>query len=425
MKTFILPLFYSIFIIGESISLMFESLSIFVPILLTVAYFTLAERKVMASLQRRVGPNMNGPWGLLQPVCDGIQLLFAEIIIPSRANAYLFLWAPVSMFTLSFTLFLFIPFSYQTVFVESKYSLLLVFTVSSLNVYSVLVAGWASNSRYALLGAARAMAQMLSYELVLSTLILTIYLVTGTLRLADYVAIQDQSGIWLIFPFLPIAVIFFIAILAETNRTPFDLTTTESEIVAGYHVEYSSMLFAFIFISEYCSILAMATIYAIIFLGGWLPPFLFPRFLPPAFYLTCKVMLVCFVFILVRALLPRYRFDQLLGLGWRTLFPLTFGFFLFYLGVMWATASLPYTSTHFLLVPDLFTDHEYVKSDLILSTPKLWPVLDARIAYYDQMHAEDALMNVDAQAEAYEAGARALRTARLASLEESSQAVEA
>lgn len=292
-----------------------QSLAVIMPMLFTVAYFTLAERKVMASMQRRLGPNMAGFWGVLQPLCDGISLLLTDITIPGRANHYLFLGAPIAMFTLSFTLFAIIPFSYQTVFMESDYSLLLFFTVSSLNVYSIIIAGWASNSRYALMGSVRAMAQMLSYELVFSTVILTIYMVTGTLRLADIVAIQDQSGIWLIFPFFPLAVVFFIVSLAETNRAPFDLSEAESELVAGYHVEYSGILFAFFFIGEYCGILAMSSVFSIIFLGGWLPPFRFLSFIPGSLILASKTVFMCFWFIVVRAILPRYRFDQLLSLS--------------------------------------------------------------------------------------------------------------
>jgi NADH-quinone oxidoreductase subunit H len=316
-----------------------SSLLVILPLLLTVAYYTLLERKVMASLQRRYGPNRNGPWGLLQPILDGLKLLTSEIIIPTKANFWLFHLGPALSMSISFTFWAIIPFSFGASILTSDYGLLVLFAFSSINVYSIVIAGWASNSKYALLGAIRAIAQMISYELILGVIIMIILLVTGTLNLSLIVYYQHLST-WLCFPLLPIVSLTYIVLLAETNRIPFDLPEAEAELVAGYNVEYSSITFALFFLGEYCSMIAMSGVMVILFFGGWLP--LFSSFLifPSSFILAWKIIVFCILFIVVRALLPRYRFDQLLHLGWQIFLPFSFGFLVLLMCLLRATNAL-------------------------------------------------------------------------------------
>lgn len=287
----------------------------------------------MASLQRRYGPNINGVWGLLQPILDGLKLLLKEIIIPSRANPIIFLMAPAFAMSLSFSLFVVMPISFQTVEFHSKYSLLVLFTISSLNVYTIVLSGWASNSKYALLGSLRAIAQMISYELTLGTIFLIVLVTTSSLNFFDIVYYQ-MFNITLWQPLFPICLFAYVALLAETNRVPFDLPEAEAELVAGYNVEYSSIFFAMFFLSEYCSMVVMSCVWVILFFGGWSNPIVFSYFnffLPGSFILALKSSLVWVLFIVTRALLPRYRFDQLLSLGWNILLPFSFSFFFFLL----------------------------------------------------------------------------------------------
>jgi len=293
----------------------------------------------MASLQRRYGPNRNGPWGLLQPILDGLKLLTSEIIIPTKANFWLFHLAPALAMSISFTFWAIIPFSFGASILTSDYGLLVLFAFSSMNVYSIVIAGWASNSKYALLGAIRAIAQMISYELILGIIIMIVLLVTGSLSFSLIVYYQYLAT-WLCFPLLPIVGLTYVVLLAETNRIPFDLPEAEAELVAGYNVEYSSITFALFFLGEYCSMVAMSAVMVIVFFGGWLP--LLPYFFvfPASFIFASKIIIFCVLFIVVRALLPRYRFDQLLHLGWHIFLPISFGFLVFLMGLLKATNAI-------------------------------------------------------------------------------------
>jgi NADH-quinone oxidoreductase subunit H len=323
-------------------------------ILISVAYFTIAERKVMASIQRRVGPNVEGgPFGLLQPLADGLKLFIKELIIPSRANIFIFLFAPILIFVLSLISWSVIPFHkiigvevlnnfffqqniIQNIFIsETDYGILFLLSISSLNVYGIILGGWASNSKYAFLGALRSAAQMIPYEISIGLTILPVILLTGTFNLTRIVFVQ-ANNIWFFLPLFPSAIIFFISMLAETNRAPFDLPEAEAELVAGYNVEYSSMTFALFFLGEYSNMLLMSTLYSILFFGGWLLPFLnnfnsliFFDYILSSLILAFKVTFFAFLFILVRATFPRYRYDQLMTIGWFIFLPLTIGLFLF------------------------------------------------------------------------------------------------
>lgn len=309
----------------------------------------------MASLQRRYGPNVNGIWGLLQPILDGIKLLLKEVIIPSKANTFIFLFSPAFAMTLSFALFAVFPISFHGTEFVSRYSLLVLFTLSSLNVYSVVLAGWSSNSKYALLGSLRAISQMISYELTLGTVFLIIVIITGSLNFLEIVYYQWFSGS-LCLPLLPITIFTFIALLAETNRVPFDLPEAEAELVAGYNVEYSSIFFAMFFLGEYGSMTAMSSVWILLFFGGWNPlsfvSFLFV--LPAYLWFALKNTTVWTLFIIIRALLPRYRFDQLLDLGWNIFLPFVFSFFFYLVGFFVFTNSLLLNfGTLYSFIPDV------------------------------------------------------------------------
>jgi NADH-quinone oxidoreductase subunit H len=297
-------------------------------ILVAVAFLTLAERKILGSMQLRRGPNVVGFFGLLQPFADGLKLLFKETIFPRSANSILFIGAPVFTFFLSLFSWSVIPFAPFSVLADINLGVLFILTVSSLNVYGVVIAGWASNSKYAFLGSIRAAAQMISYELSMGFSLLSLLLFTESLNLSDVVFAQEQ--VWFVCPFFPVAVIFFVSILAETNRTPFDLPEAEAELVAGYNVEYSSIAFALFFLAEYSNMILMSSFFSILFLGGWLGP-LFVK--PHPIWLGLKVCVLLFAFIWVRATFPRYRYDQLMYLGWKVFLPLTFAMFFIFLGV--------------------------------------------------------------------------------------------
>ncbi len=298
-------------------------LVIVVPLLLAVAYLTWFERKIMASMQLRMGPNVVGPWGLLQPIADGIKMFVKETVIPTKANTFIFIMAPMVTFILSLIAWAVIPFGEGLVLSNINVGILYLLAVSSLGVYGIIMAGWASNSRYAFLGALRSAAQMVSYEVSMGFVIVTVLLVVGSLNLTDIVL--AQKDIWFVFPLLPMAVIFFISTLAETNRHPFDLPEAESELVAGYQVEYSAMTFGLFFLGEYANMILMSAMTAILFLGGWLPPFDFAPFsyIPGPIWLALKISLLLFVFIWVRATFPRYRYDQLMRLGWKVFLPIS------------------------------------------------------------------------------------------------------
>ena len=296
-------------------------LAIILPLLGAVAYLTYAERKVIAAMQLRKGPNVVGPFGLLQPVADGLKLLFKEMILPTRANKVVFLMAPMLTFLLSLVAWAVIPFGEGIVLSNINVGILYLFAISSLGVYGIIMSGWASNSKYAFLGALRSAAQMVSYEVSIGFVLITVLLCVGSLNLSDIVLAQKE--IWFVIPLLPMFVIFFVSALAETNRLPFDLPEAESELVSGYNVEYSSMAFALFFLGEYANMILMSAITTVLFLGGWLPPVDVAPFnwIPGPIWFGLKVSLVLFCFLWVRATFPRYRYDQLMRLGWKVFLP--------------------------------------------------------------------------------------------------------
>jgi len=316
-------------------------LSIIVPLLLSVAYFTLIERKILAVLQRRKGPNVIGVFGLLQPLSDGLKLFAKEALIPSNANKFLFSLGPVIAFSISLLPWLVIPFSQYGVFAEINITILYTFAISSLGVYGIIISGWSSNSKYAFLGALRSTSQMISYELSLGFCLITIALCAGSFSF--YSIINAQKNLWFCVMFLPLFLIFFVAALAETNRHPFDLPEAEAELVSGYNVEYSAMTFALFFLGEYASMLLMSTFATILFLGGWLPPIdILPfNLLPGSFWFSLKVIFGVIFFIYARAALPRYRYDQLMHLGWKCFLPLTLGFTVFTASILICFSYLP------------------------------------------------------------------------------------
>jgi NADH-quinone oxidoreductase subunit H len=317
-------------------------LVILVPLLLSVAYLTLAERKIMGAIQRRRGPNVIGLFGLLQPLADGLKLLLKETIIPVTANTFLFLLAPLLTFLLALLGWGVLPYGEGLVYSDINVGLLYLLAVSSLGVYGVLIAGWASNSKYAFLGALRSAAQMVSYEVSLGLIIITVILCGGSLNLSSLVLSQEE--IWYLFPLSPIFVTFYISALAETNRHPFDLPEAESELVSGYNVEYAAMSFALFFLGEYANILLMSAMTALLFLGGWLSPFPFFPFtlLPGAFYFGLKIIIFAAGFAWARAAFPRYRYDQLMRLGWKIFLPLSLGWLFFTAGILLAFNWLPF-----------------------------------------------------------------------------------
>jgi NADH-quinone oxidoreductase subunit H len=316
------------------ISWILEILIIIVPMLIAVAYFTLLERKVIASIQRRRGPNVVGIWGLLQPLADGLKLLIKESIFPSNANVIIFILAPVITFLLSLLGWGVIPFGETAVLSDLNVGLLYIFAVSSLGVYGIITSGWSSNSKYAFLGALRSAAQMVSYEVSIGLIIITVLLCAGSLNLSKIVIAQET--VWYIVPLFPVFVLFFISALAETNRAPFDLPEAEAELVAGYNVEYSAMGFALFFLGEYANILMMCALCSILFLGGWLPPFAILPFtlIPGPLWFGMKVAFMAFLFIWVRAAYPRYRYDQLMRLGWKVFLPLSLAWVLLIAGIL-------------------------------------------------------------------------------------------
>ena len=302
-----------------------QILLIIVPIMGAVAYLTLAERKVIAAMQLRKGPNVVGPFGLFQPVADGLKLLVKETVIPSGANRVVFILAPMLTFILALVAWAVIPFDAGWVLADINVGILYLFAISSLGVYGIIMAGWASNSKYAFLGALRSAAQMVSYEVAIGFVIITVLMCVGSLNLTDIVMAQQGGGFWSWYwlPLFPMFIIFFISALAETNRHPFDLPEAEAELVAGYNVEYSSMTFALFFLGEYANMILMSGMTAVLFLGGWLPPVDIAPFnwIPGPIWFALKIALVLFCFLWVRATFPRYRYDQLMRLGWKVFLP--------------------------------------------------------------------------------------------------------
>ncbi len=323
------------------IIIVLQILAIVVPLLVAVAYLTYAERKVMGAIQLRQGPNIVGPFGLLQPFADGLKLFAKEQVLPAGANRVVFYLAPMMTFFLSLVAWAVIPFGDGLVLTNINVGVLYLFAISSLGVYGIVMAGWASNSRYAFLGALRSAAQMVSYEVSMGLVIITVLLCVGSLNLSAIV--NAQKTIWFAVPLLPMFVIFFISALAETNRAPFDLPEGESELVAGFMVEYSSAPFALFFLGEYANMILMSGMTSILFLGGWLPPLSIAPFtwVPGIVWFALKIALCLFVFLWVRATMPRYRYDQLMRLGWKVFLPFSLLWVVLTAGVLVTFGWLP------------------------------------------------------------------------------------
>jgi NADH-quinone oxidoreductase subunit H len=318
-----------------------QALALLVPVLVAVAYLTWAERKVLAAMQLRKGPNVVGPFGLLQPFADAIKMLMKETIIPSGASRLLFLAAPMLTFVLAMLAWAVIPVNDGWAIADINVGILYLFAISSLGVYGIIIAGWASNSKYAFLGALRSAAQMVSYEVSIGFVIVTVLLCVGSLNLTEIV--RAQETVWFAIPLLPMFVIFFVSALAETNRAPFDLPEGESELVAGFFVEYSSMSFALFFLGEYANMILMSALTTILFLGGWLPPLPVAPFtwIPGPVWFALKVAACLFVFLWVRATFPRYRYDQLMRLGWKVFLPFSLLWLVLTAAVLKLTGWLP------------------------------------------------------------------------------------
>ncbi len=329
-------------IVWPLIILTVEILCLVVPLLVAMAYLTYAERKVIASMQLRQGPMTVGPYGLLQPLADGLKLFVKETIIPTSASKVVFILAPMLTFVLAVIGWAVIPFGHGLVFANINVGVLYLFAVSSLGVYGIIMAGWASNSRYAFLGALRSSAQMVSYEIAIGLIILSVIVTAGSLNLSDIVAAQARQG-WYVFWHFPMFMIFIVSMLAETNRHPFDLPEDEASLVTGYNVEYSAMTFALFFLGEYLNMILMSGIAAVLFLGGWLPILPFWPFvlIPGPIWFILKICIVLFIFIWARATLPRYRYDQLMRLGWKVFLPLSLAWLVLASGVLVAFDLLP------------------------------------------------------------------------------------
>lgn len=335
-----------------------ELLIVLVPVLVGVAFLTLVERKVLASMQKRVGPNVVGFVGLLQPIADAAKLLLKEFVLPASSNKIIFVVAALASFSLSLSSWSVVPFLGGSVYADIDLAVLFLFAISSLNVYGIIMAGWSSNSRYAFLGALRSASQMISYEVSFGLVLLNVVLCVGSLNLYSIVCFQEH--IWFVVPLFPVFLLFFVSAIAETNRAPFDLPEAEGELVAGYNVEYSSISFALFFIAEYANILLMSTLTVIFFFGGWLAPspfylswgdaFFVPwylscffefAFLPNSFWFFLKISVFAFTFVWVRATFPRYRYDQLMRLGWKVILPWSLSFFLFTSLILLSFGFLP------------------------------------------------------------------------------------
>ena len=301
----------------------YKILFLLVPVLVSVAMIVWLDRRIWAFVQKRQGPNVVGPFGLLQSLADALKYIFKEVIIPSSSNKVIFILAPIVTMTLALISWAVIPFSATQVLADINVGILYLFAVSSLGVYGIIMGGWASNSKYPFLGAIRSAAQMVSYEVSIGVIIINVLLCVGSLNLNDIV--KAQENLWFVIPLFPMFVIFFISALAETNRPPFDLPEAEAELVAGYQTEYSGMMYAMFWLGEYANILLMCAMGSILFLGGWLSPIdLYPfNLIPGAFWMIFKILLLFILFALVKAIVPRYRYDQLMRLGWKIFLPLS------------------------------------------------------------------------------------------------------
>jgi NADH-quinone oxidoreductase subunit H len=328
---------------GHGLILIGEALLVMVPLLIGVAYLTYAERKVLAAAQLRRGPNVVGPFGLLQPFADGLKLMTKETIIPAGASPVLFLLAPILTFTLALVAWAVIPFDAGWVVANINVGILYLFAISSLGVYGIIVAGWSSNSKYSFLGGLRSAAQMVSYEVSIGFVIVAVLLTVGSLNLTTIVTTHQPVWMWVLLS--PMLVVFFVSGLAETNRPPFDLPEGESELVGGFNTEYSAMAFALFFLGEYANMILVSAMTTILFLGGWLPPFNLQvaplTWVPGPIWFILKICVLLFVFIWVRATLPRFRYDQLMRLGWKVFLPFSLLWVVVIAGVMLATGTLP------------------------------------------------------------------------------------
>ena len=318
----------------------YKILFLLVPVLVSVAMIVWLDRRVWAFVQKRQGPNVVGPFGLLQSLADALKYIFKEIIIPASSNKVIFILAPIITMTLALIAWAVIPFGLEQVLADINVGILYIFAVSSLGVYGIIMGGWASNSKYPFLGAIRSAAQMVSYEVSIGIIIINVLLCVGSLNLNDIVVAQKEM--WFVIPLFPMFVIFFISALAETNRPPFDLPEAEAELVAGYQTEYSGMMYAMFWLGEYANILLMCALGSILFLGGWLSPIdLYPfNLIPGALWLIFKILFLFILFALVKAIVPRYRYDQLMRLGWKIFLPLSLTYvvltasFLFYFNLL-------------------------------------------------------------------------------------------
>ena len=305
-----------------------------VPVLISVAYLTLAERKIIGYSQTRKGPNVVGIYGLLQPLADGVKLFSKEMVIPNHVSIFLYFFSPILALTLGLVVWGLLPLNFYSMMSDINLGILIIFALSSIGVYAILMSGWSSNSKYAFMGSLRAAAQMISYEVSIGLIIISVVLCGGTMNLLNIIQVQEQL-IWFLFPLLPAAFMFFISCLAETNRAPFDLTEGESELVSGYNVEYSSMTFALFFLAEYSHIIFMSFLFAVIFLGGW------SFVISTPIILFVKGTFVVFLFVWVRTSFPRLRYDQLMSLLWKTYLPLSIGLILLVNTMLWCFNGLP------------------------------------------------------------------------------------
>jgi NADH-quinone oxidoreductase subunit H len=328
------------FMLFSIIIILIKILIIVLPLLISVAYFTLAERKILGAIQRRRGPNVIGVFGLLQPLADGFKLFVKETILPSNANKFIFILSPIITFVISLMGWAVIPYSEYAVLSDINIGILYIFAISSLGVYGIIMSGWSSNSKYAFLGALRSAAQMVSYEVSIGFIIVTIVICCGSFNLQNI--IESQKNVWFIIPFFPLFLMFFVSALAETNRHPFDLPEAEAELVSGYNVEYSAMGFALFSLGEYANMLLMSSLNVILFFGGWLSPLTILNFIPGSFWFGLKICFFVILYVWMRAALPRYRYDQLMNIGWKIFLPISLTYLMFTFFTLISFNLLPY-----------------------------------------------------------------------------------